>query len=122
MVEMRSFGIVMILNLLADRSLNLDSLKASYPKYQIIKDKVAFDPTMNIEATMDQIAELYADEKLNRIDGLKIDFPNKWVHLRKSNTEAILRIYAESEDVSVSESLVNEIKEIVLNNSNPLIA
>ncbi len=115
-------GIVMVLNLLAERSTDLDQLKAIYPNYQIIKDKLAFDPSMDIDATMDQIASLYSDENINRIDGLKIDFPDKWVHLRRSNTEAILRIYAESEDVSVSETLVNEIKEIVLNNSNPLIA
>lgn len=115
-------GIVMVLNLLAERSTTLDQLKASYPNYQIIKDKLVLDPTMDIDATMDQIADLYADENVNRIDGLKIDFPDKWVHLRRSNTEAIIRIYAESEDQQVSEKLVKEIKDIVLNNSNPLIA
>lgn len=102
-------GIALVLNLLAEDEISLSKLKASYPKYEIIKTKFQLTPKMNVDELIAIVKESYKNENLNEIDGLKIDFENGWVHLRKSNTEPIIRVIAEAETQAKAESLINPI-------------
>jgi phosphomannomutase len=91
-------------------------LRASYPQYFISKNKIELTPTIDVDAILLEMKAKYANEKVNDIDGVKIDFADEWVHLRKSNTEPIIRIYSESKSEQKAEQLsqriINEIKEI----------
>lgn len=92
-------------------------LKASYNSYFISKNKIELTPELDVDHILKKIQEKYSNEDINTIDGVKIDFEKEWVHLRKSNTEPIIRIYSESENESTAEHLANkiisDIKEIV---------
>lgn len=92
-------------------------LKASYNSYFISKNKIELTPELDVDHILQKIQEKYSNEDINTIDGVKIDFEKEWVHLRKSNTEPIIRIYSESENESTAEHLANkiisDIKEIV---------
>ena len=89
-------GIGLFLSLLAARGMKVSELKASYPEYFIIKDRIELTPAIDVDHLINSLHEVYREEDCNRIDGLKIDFAGGWVHLRKSNTEPIIRVYAES--------------------------
>jgi phosphomannomutase len=91
-------GIALILNLMAEKAQRLSELKMTYPAYVMSKDKVALHEGLDVDALLDQIAQIYAQEQINREDGVKIDFEDSWLHIRKSNTEPIIRIYAEAKD------------------------
>ena len=99
------------------RAQSISLLRSTYPAYHISKNKITLTPEMDIDALLEQVKEKYKKEKINTIDGLKIDFENEWVHLRKSNTEPIIRIYSEAENETVAEGLANkiisDIKEIL---------
>lgn len=110
-------GIGLFLTHLAKSGKSMLDLRDSYPKYFISKNKIELTPQIDVDMVLDQMAEKYKNESVNRIDGVKIDFPNGWVHLRKSNTEPIIRIYAEhasEEDANqLAEGIISDIKSVI---------
>ncbi|MES2653635.1 MAG: phosphoglucosamine mutase [Bacteroidota bacterium] len=110
-------GIALFLTHLAKFGKSISLLRSTYPAYYISKNKITLTPEMDIDALLIKVQDKYKDEKTSTIDGLKIDFANEWVHLRRSNTEPIIRIYSEAENETVAENLANkiisDIKEIL---------
>lgn len=110
-------GIALFLSHLAKSNCSCSALRAKYPAYYISKNKITLDDGINVDFVLDKIAESYKNERINRIDGVKIDFDSEWVHLRKSNTEPIIRIYAEANSEvtanHVAEQIINDIHEII---------
>lgn len=110
-------GIALFLSYVANKNLSLTELKSEFPVYEIIKDKLDMTGKDDEEfkATLDSILsnlrKEFADEKINETDGFKIDFDNGWVHLRKSNTEPIIRIYAEAKNEKIATSLIDKVKD-----------
>ncbi|HLN53063.1 MAG TPA: phosphoglucosamine mutase [Lentimicrobium sp.] len=102
-------GIALFLSYLAKSGKRCSSLRAGYPNYFISKNKIQLMPEMDVDAILDSIAEKYKRQQVSRVDGVKIDFQNEWVHLRKSNTEPIIRIYSESDSESKAESIARKI-------------
>jgi phosphomannomutase len=92
-------------------------LRATYPNYEISKNKIELTKDMNVDYILEQMAEKYKDYEVSTIDGVKINIEKEWVHLRKSNTEPIIRIYSESKDLDsankLAQKIINEIKEII---------
>ncbi|MBT8375664.1 MAG: phosphoglucosamine mutase [Bacteroidia bacterium] len=109
-------GIVFFLSLLAERKQRVSELRASYPSYYMSKKKIELTPRLDVDAILKTMASNYSDENVTTIDGVKIDFENSWVHLRKSNTEPIIRIYTEAasqmEADKLADRIISEIKEI----------
>ncbi|GAB2462779.1 phosphoglucosamine mutase [Hymenobacter qilianensis] len=110
-------GIALFLTHLAKSGLTMTRLRASYPNYHISKNKIELTPDINTDKILEQVQQRYAKQPINTIDGVKIEFDKEWVHLRKSNTEPIIRIYAESESNATADHLANkiigDIKEIL---------
>ncbi|MBB78531.1 MAG: phosphoglucosamine mutase [Crocinitomicaceae bacterium] len=110
-------GIALFLSLLAERKTTLSKLRDHYPKYVISKNKIELTPEINVDKILEKIADKYSDKELDKTDGLKIYIANEWVHLRKSNTEPIIRIYSESTSLklakALSERIINEIKSVL---------
>ncbi|WP_299709072.1 phosphoglucosamine mutase [uncultured Pontibacter sp.] len=110
-------GVALFLTHLAKSGISMTRLRASYPNYYISKNKIELTPDINVDDVLVQMQERYAKQPINTIDGVKIEFDKEWVHLRKSNTEPIIRIYAESESNATAEHLANkiidDIKEII---------
>lgn len=102
-------GVALLLTYLAKTGKKLSELKATYPAYYISKNRIDLVPGTDVDGILAKMKAKYASEKVNDIDGVKIDFPTEWVHLRKSNTEPIIRIYAESKDKAAAEALANRI-------------
>jgi len=98
-------GIALFLTSLAKKKLSMTALRDSYPAYTISKNKIELTPSIDVDAVLETIYQKYRDEECNRADGLKIYLDQEWVHLRKSNTEPIIRIYTESESSEKAESL-----------------
>lgn len=92
----------------------MTELRASYPDYQMVKDKIQSPEGVDLNTILEQMHKKYEGEDCNTIDGLKIDFPDRWVHLRRSNTEPIIRIYAEAPTMEQAEFLVGQIKSDLL--------
>ncbi len=96
-------------------------MRLQYPAYFISKNKIELTPQINVDKVLEAVQEKYKNEKINTVDGVKIDFEKKreWVHLRKSNTEPIIRIYAESQSEQKAEELanriINDIREVIKN-------
>lgn len=109
-------GIALFLTQLAKSGKSCSQLRASYPAYFISKNKIELTPGMDVDALLLGMKKLYAHEKVNDIDGVKIDFANEWVHLRKSNTEPIIRIYAESRSEKqageLAQRIITDIKKL----------
>lgn len=109
-------GVALFLSLLADKNLSVSQLKATYPLYFMSKKKIELTPALDVDAILSSIATTYSNEKISTIDGVKIDFADSWVHLRKSNTEPIIRIYTEAPSQSSADELANrfisELKQI----------
>ena len=108
-------GIALILNLMAEKNMRLSELKASYPSYAMSKDKVSLHEGLDVDDLLNQIAEIYAHESINREDGVKIDFEDSWLHIRKSNTEPIIRIYAEAKDAQTLHQNIETFKSHLKN-------
>ncbi len=106
-------GIGLFLTHLSKESKSMTELRASYPDYIIIKDKMQLKETTDLDAMFAHLKSRFSDEKLNTIDGFKIDFEKGWVHIRKSNTEPIIRIYAESKNKEMAEEFVSLVKNEV---------
>ncbi|NLE32345.1 MAG: phosphoglucosamine mutase [Bacteroidales bacterium] len=102
-------GIALFLSHLAHSGKKASELRAEYPSYYIDKQKMTLDASVDVDAVLSAVAAAYATQKVNTIDGVKIDFPDKWVQLRKSNTEPIVRIYSEASDKATAEALTKEI-------------
>jgi len=106
-------GIALFLSHLAHTGKTVSELRATYPAYYIDKQKMELTPDIDVDAILAAVKVKFSNEQVNDIDGVKIDFPDKWVHLRKSNTEPIIRIYSEAATKAAAESLSSEIKEII---------
>lgn len=102
-------GIAMFLTHLAKSGMTCSELRNSYPNYFISKNKIELTPSINVDEILVKVEEKYKQEQVNTIDGVKIDFPTEWVHLRKSNTEPIIRIYSESNSMNSADALANRI-------------
>ncbi|WP_040280876.1 phosphoglucosamine mutase [Psychroserpens damuponensis] len=109
-------GVALFLSLLAEKQMKVSALRASYPNYFMSKKKIQLTPELDVDALLVAMENKYAEEKLTTIDGVKIDFANSWVHLRKSNTEPIIRIYTEApsqtEADDLADRIISEIKTI----------
>lgn len=106
-------GIALILTYMAKTKMKATELRDSFPKYFIAKNRIDLDPTTDIFAVLQKVKDLYKDQKVTDIDGVKIDFPDKWVHLRKSNTEPIIRVYSEAHSMEEADALGKQIMDIV---------
>jgi len=109
-------GVALFLTHLASLDMTVAQLRASYPQYFMSKNKIELTPQIDVDAILKAMTEKYGNEDITTVDGVKIDFPTEWVHLRKSNTEPIIRIYTEAptqqEADVLAERFVNEIKVI----------
>ena len=106
-------GIALFLTHLAKKQIKTSELRASYPPYFISKQKVQLTPDIDVDAILNRVKEQFAQYDITDIDGVKIDFPDKWVHLRKSNTEPIIRIYSEAHTMQEAEELGGELIRII---------
>jgi phosphomannomutase len=110
-------GVALFLSHLAKSGKSASRLRSGYPNYFMSKNKIELTPEINVDKILEAIQKKYSNNEINTIDGVKIDFPDQWIHLRKSNTEPIIRIYAEAESMVQVESLTNkiigDIKEII---------
>ena len=110
-------GIALFLSLLAHKKMTVSQLRDSYPKYTISKNKIQLTPEIDVDKVLFDMAAKYANEEVDTTDGVKIYIAKEWVHLRKSNTEPIIRIYAESKTAdtanSLAERIITEIKAII---------
>lgn len=104
-------GIALFLTHLAKSGKTTSQLRASYPNYHISKNKIELTPETDVDRILSAMEKKYASQPINTVDGVKIEFEKEWVHLRKSNTEPIIRIYSESENESTANNLANKIIE-----------
>ncbi|TXE07896.1 phosphoglucosamine mutase [Gelidibacter salicanalis] len=102
-------GVALFLSLLAEKKMKTSELRATYPNYFMGKKKIELTPGMDVDGILSKMEERYQNENLTTIDGVKIDFSNSWVHLRKSNTEPIIRIYTEAPSQEEADALGNKI-------------
>ncbi len=106
-------GIALFLTALAKRGGKVSELRATLPDYFIAKNRVDLTPETDVNALLAKVKELYKDEQVNDIDGVKIDFADRWVHLRKSNTEPIIRVYSEAPTMDEAEELGRKIMDVI---------
>lgn len=106
-------GIALFLSHMAHEKKKVSEIRATYPTYFMGKNKVDLKPGIDVDAILAEVKEIYKDQKVNDIDGVKIDFPNKWVHLRKSNTEPIIRVYSEAPSQAEAEAIGQEIIDVI---------
>lgn len=106
-------GVALFLTLLAKSGKKVSELKAGYPAYMIAKNKMELTPDLDVDAILAAVKEEFKGEKITDIDGVKIDFPKSWVHLRKSNTEPIIRIYSEAATMEEANALADRIKAVI---------
>jgi len=109
-------GVALFLSLLAEKKMSVSELRAGYPAYFMSKKKIELTPTLDVDAILEAMKKHYSNEDITTIDGVKIDFAENWVHLRKSNTEPIIRIYTEAksqhEANALADKIIAEIKEV----------
>lgn len=109
-------GVALMLTHMAENGKSLSELKDTYPSYVISKNKIQLEASMDVDAILEAVKQRFADQEISTVDGVKIDFEREWVHLRKSNTEPIIRIYSESRDMKRAEDLaqvvMDEIKKL----------
>lgn len=106
-------GIALFLSSLAHKKCTASELRATFPNYFIAKNRIDLTPSTDIDAILEKVKEMYASEKITDIDGVKIDFPDKWVHLRKSNTEPIIRVYSEAATMEEADALGKKLMQVV---------
>lgn len=110
-------GVALFLSLLAKKKVSCRALRDSYPSYFMSKNKIQLTPQIDVDQILEIMTSKYANEDVNTIDGVKIDFENEWIHLRKSNTEPIIRIYTESNSQKnadeLAERFIKEIQDVI---------
>ena len=109
-------GIALFLSHLAHEHKTVSELRATYPDYAIAKNRIDLEPTTDVDAILLKVKEMYGSDptvEVNDIDGVKIDFPDKWVHLRKSNTEPIIRVYSEAQTEAEADEIGKKIMDVV---------
>ena len=109
-------GIALFLSSLAQKGCSASELRTTFPDYQIAKNRIDLTPETDVDAILMKVKELFAQDpeaKVNDIDGVKIDFPDKWVHLRKSNTEPIIRVYSEAKSIEAADELGKRLMQVV---------
>lgn len=106
-------GIVLFLSSLAQKGIKASELRASFPNYFIAKNRIDLTPSTDVDAILVKVKEMFKDEKVTDIDGVKIDFADKWVHLRKSNTEPIIRVYSEAATMEEADALGKRLMQVV---------
>lgn len=106
-------GVALFLSHLAHKGCTASELKASYPEYFMAKNRIDLTPTADIDAILSKVKEVYSNEEIIDIDGVKINFANSWVHLRKSNTEPIIRVYSEASTLKEAEELGEKLIAVV---------
>lgn len=110
-------GVALFLSHLAEKNMNVSALRATYPSYFMAKEKIELTPQINVDSILEEMAKQYASEDVSTIDGVKIDFPENWVHLRKSNTEPIIRVYTEAksqdEANELAKNIITQIKNLI---------
>lgn len=106
-------GIALFLSSLAHKGCNVSELRASFPEYFIAKNRIDLTPSTDVKAILNKVKELYKGEQINDIDGVKIDFADKWVHLRASNTEPIIRVYSEAATMEEADKLGKTLMQVV---------
>jgi phosphomannomutase len=102
-------GVAFFLTHLAETGMSMTALKESYPEYHMSKNKIQLTPDIDVDLVLKEMEAQYANEEVNTVDGVKINFASEWVHLRKSNTEPIIRIYAESGSMERADALAHKI-------------
>jgi phosphomannomutase len=102
-------GIALFLTFLAEKKISCSTLRETYPRMEMIKNKISLTPETDIDGILKHLEKVYRNEKTDTTDGLKIDFKEGWIHLRKSNTEPIIRVYAEATDKVIAESMVDSL-------------
>ena len=109
-------GIALFLTSLAKKGCKVSELRSQFPDYQIAKNRIDLTPETDVDAILVKVKEMFAkdpDAKVNDIDGVKIDFPDKWVHLRKSNTEPIIRVYSEASTMEAADEIGKKLMQVV---------
>jgi phosphomannomutase len=106
-------GIALFLSHLAHEGKTVSELRKTYPEYFIAKNRIDLDANTDVDAILAKVKEMFKDEQVNDIDGVKIDFPDKWVHLRKSNTEPIIRVYSEAATMADADEIGKKIMDVV---------
>lgn len=109
-------GIVLFLSSLAQKGCTASELRKTFPDYQIAKNRIDLTPDTDVDAILVKVKEMFAadpEAQVNDIDGVKIDFPTKWVHLRKSNTEPIIRVYSEAQTMEEADELGKRLMQVV---------
>ena len=109
-------GIALFLSSLAQKGCSVSDLRATFPDYQIAKNRIDLTPETDVDAILVKVKEMFAKDNsavVNDIDGVKIDFPDRWVHLRKSNTEPIIRVYSEAQTMQQADDLGKQLMQVV---------
>ena len=106
-------GIALFLTYLAKKQITVSELRKTYPAYYMAKNRIDLTPDVDVDAILVKVKEIYANEEVNDIDGVKIDFPDKWVHLRKSNTEPIIRVYSEAGSPEEANAIGEAVMKVV---------
>lgn len=106
-------GIALFLSSLAQKGCKVSELRATLPDYYIAKNRIDLTPATDIDAILAKVKQMYAGQQVNDVDGVKIDFPDKWVHLRKSNTEPIIRVYSEAATMEEADALGKQMMKLV---------
>jgi phosphomannomutase len=109
-------GIGLFLSSLAQKGLKASELRKTFPDYQIAKNRIDLTPETDVDAILVKVKDMFANDPeatVNDIDGVKIDFPTKWVHLRKSNTEPIIRVYSEAATMQEADELGKRLMQVV---------
>ncbi len=106
-------GIALFLTALAKKGCKVSEWRAEMPEYCIAKNRIDLTPSTDVDAILVKVKEMFADQQVNDIDGVKIDFPDKWVHLRKSNTEPIIRVYSEAATMEEADALGKQLMQVV---------
>jgi len=106
-------GIALFLTYLAKSKMQVSELRATYPSYFMSKQKIELTPDIDIDSILSKVKERFSDYDITDIDGVKIDFPDRWLHLRKSNTESIIRIYSEATSMEEAKALSDEMIEFI---------
>ncbi|MBR5688923.1 MAG: phosphoglucosamine mutase, partial [Prevotella sp.] len=107
-------GIALFLTQLAQKGMKMSELRKTYPNYFMAKNRIDLQPSTDVDAILEKVKELYKNEQVNDIDGVKIDFADRWVHLRKSNTEPIIRVYSEAHTPEDAEAIGKQLMQVVL--------